>query len=1099
MPCSFVSLSAAGGLFLLLASPAWSQNKERPATVPVPSPSVAAPPVAAPAVAVDYSKEGLVYDKISTVLRYEADGTGEKTITAVLSVQSESAVHEAGLLTFDYASGNENLEVVYVRVRKPGGAVAETPATDRQDMPTEVTRAAPFYSDTRQMQIPVKSLSVGDKLEYQVKWVRQKATVPGEFWGAENFMTANVVLAETIEIGYPSSKYAMVVSPNFTPSIKEENARKIYRWTSSQLKPTSSTEKAAPPDADRLPSIYWTTYKDWEEIGDWFRSLASERAAVTPAIQAKATQLIAGKTTDDEKIEAIYNYVSTQVRYIGVAFGIGRYQPHSADAVLDNQYGDCKDKHTLLASLLKAAGYDAWPVLIGSSIKLHPEFPSPAQFDHVITLVNLHDRQIWLDSTPEITPYRLLFATLRDKQALVIPTAGKPQLMRTPADGPFPFVDTYTATAKLDDQGTLKGHIDFEMRGDSEAIFRSIFHASARNVWQQMAQSMSQSLGFAGNVSNLDVSLPERTTEPFHYAYDYDRKEYADWSNRRILPLMFPITIPSVDEDTPPVKPIELGSPHVESHHSEIELPAAYTATLPHSVKYTAPFATYEATYKLDGQKFITDRTLKVLQRAVAVEQAGELKKFGKNVSNDEDQYIQLTVVHQSATPGDANKPAAAKTPEVGMKIEGKEINVMNLPLIVKSPGVGGAPGTTPEASAEPRAVAAVPDGAVVEPAQDDPKAQELIDSAEKKLERRDLAGARADLHQAEQLSPHQRNLWAQYAYIDSQDNQLDRSLTELRNEIKYHPDNIWAYRAMASTQVRLRKNSDAEQTMRDLLKVAPNDSAAEVGLGELLLQDKKYDESSTLLETASKQASDNIKLSVDAGRAQLLAGKVDAGTTTLRAALSTSTDPWASNNAAFALADANLELPLAESSCRKALDTVEKDTSQVNLGNLTRDDLGQMQLMTATWDTMGWIYFREGKLPLAETYVSASWKASQRKEVGDHLRQIYEKEGRKSEAAGIASENLQGARTLTIPDTWKGGSADFYMLLAPDGVAEVQFVSGDERLRSALPILKKARFSRQVPTGSPARLLRRGILFCSKETHVCEFTLIPPEAVTLN
>ena len=53
------------------------------------------------------------------------------------------------------------------------------------------------------------------------------------------------------------------------------------------------------------------------------------------------------------------------MRYIGVAFGIGRYQPHSAETVLDNQYGDCKDKHTLLAAMLKAAGYEAWPALIG--------------------------------------------------------------------------------------------------------------------------------------------------------------------------------------------------------------------------------------------------------------------------------------------------------------------------------------------------------------------------------------------------------------------------------------------------------------------------------------------------------------------------------------------------------------------------------------------------------------------------------------------------------------------------------------------------------------------------------------------------------------
>ena len=74
---------------------------------------------------------------------------------------------------------------------------------------------------------------------------------------------------------------------------------------------------------------------------------------------------------------AIYSFVSTQYRYIGISFGIGRYQPHAADDVLSNNYGDCKDKHTLLASLLQASGITLYPALISSSWKLDPDIPSP--------------------------------------------------------------------------------------------------------------------------------------------------------------------------------------------------------------------------------------------------------------------------------------------------------------------------------------------------------------------------------------------------------------------------------------------------------------------------------------------------------------------------------------------------------------------------------------------------------------------------------------------------------------------------------------------------------------------------------------------------
>ena len=100
-------------------------------------------------------------------------------------------------------------------------------------------------------------------------------------------------------------------------------------------------------------------------MGAWYRGLEADRVVADADVKAKVAELIAGKTGDEEKARALYDYVATQVRYIGVAFGVGRYQPHPASEVLRNQYGDCKDKHTLLAAMLTAAGLHPEPVLIG--------------------------------------------------------------------------------------------------------------------------------------------------------------------------------------------------------------------------------------------------------------------------------------------------------------------------------------------------------------------------------------------------------------------------------------------------------------------------------------------------------------------------------------------------------------------------------------------------------------------------------------------------------------------------------------------------------------------------------------------------------------
>jgi len=1062
-------LAALFGLPCLLLAPALAQQK--PPKPPVTITVVGDTPKPAGALDPKYAREGIVYEKIATAVDYQADGTGDKTMQVAARVLSDSGVHQAGLLTFTYASGNEKLNIDYVRVRKPDGTVVVTPPDDAQDMPTEVTREAPLYSDLREIQIPVKSLSAGDEVEYKIHYIEQKPSAPNEFWGVAGFVTANVVLDESYELSFPKNKYVLVLSPLNKPLITDENGRLIYLWHSSQLNPTADKRQPAT-DPDALPAITYTTFHNWQEVGDWYAGLARDRAAVTPEIQAKANELIQGKTTDDEKIEAIYNYVSTQVRYIGVDFGIGRYQPHSAETVLENQYGDCKDKHTLLAALLKAVGYDAWPALIGTSIKLHPELPMPAQFDHVITVVSLPNRLIWLDSTPEVTPYRMLMSPIRGKEALVIPTTGKPELMRTPANGPFPFLDTYTATGKIDSDGTLTGHIALQMRGDNEDNFREIFHNIPRSQWQQAAQTLSERMGFAGTVSNLDVSLPERTTKPFNYAYDYTRKEYADWPNRRILPLTMAVSINDLGDDKP-TKPIQLGSPRVEDHQSVVELPPNYTAVLPSSVRYATDFATYQADYSLAGNKLTTVRKLTILKNQIPVTEADDYRKFTKHIEDDEEQYIQLVAAN-----------AAVK------------------------------PDTTPS----------------------NPEALELMQTAVANLTNHNYIDARANLDQAQQLNPRQPGLWSEYAYLEMMSNHLDLSIDDLRKEVQYHPESTMAWQQIARTQIRLKRLDDAAQTFRDELKALPGNTDAETELGSVLIMQKKYDEAATLYESAAKQLPDNRNVRVEEGRAELLAGKHDAGSANLHQALQGTNDPGVLNDAGYEMADFTVDLPTAESSTKRALDALDKETAQITLGNLSRDDLAHINLLTATWDTMGWVYFREGNLPLAESYALAAWNTTQASEVGDHLGQIYEKEGQMKKAADAytlalsavtltpdpsgtdairgrldklnargyfspenGGEELGKLRTIPIPKAPKiEGSADFFILLSADKVEDVQFIHGNDQLRPATDLIKKASFAGEFPSGSTARIVRRGILYCSGLTAECALTLILPQSVTL-
>jgi transglutaminase-like putative cysteine protease len=94
--------------------------------------------------------------------------------------------------------------------------------------------------------------------------------------------------------------------------------------------------------------------------------------------------------------------------------------------VLTNQYGDCKDKHTLLAVLLRANGFQPSAALIGAGVEMNDKVPAPRAFNHLITLAGVDGGPVWLDTTTEVAPYRVLLPVLRDKQVLVVPANSGP-------------------------------------------------------------------------------------------------------------------------------------------------------------------------------------------------------------------------------------------------------------------------------------------------------------------------------------------------------------------------------------------------------------------------------------------------------------------------------------------------------------------------------------------------------------------------------------------------------------------------------------------------------------------------------------------------
>ncbi|MGC2267387.1 MAG: DUF3857 domain-containing protein, partial [Candidatus Acidiferrales bacterium] len=151
------------------------------------SPVPSAKPPAANSNPPDYSKEPLVIESVFSTMKFENDGTYSYEVAQKTHIQSQAGVQALGVLQFSYAAATSSFDLGYVRVVKPDGRTVETPSENALDMPAEITRQAPFYSDLHQEQIAVKGLEIGDRLETRYRVTIKKPLDPGQFWEFYDF------------------------------------------------------------------------------------------------------------------------------------------------------------------------------------------------------------------------------------------------------------------------------------------------------------------------------------------------------------------------------------------------------------------------------------------------------------------------------------------------------------------------------------------------------------------------------------------------------------------------------------------------------------------------------------------------------------------------------------------------------------------------------------------------------------------------------------------------------------------------------------------------------------------------------------------------
>ncbi|HXA20289.1 MAG TPA: DUF3857 domain-containing protein [Thermoanaerobaculia bacterium] len=240
--------------------------------------------------------------------------------------------------------------------------------------------------------------------------------------------------------------------------------------------------------------------RSWNDIGRWYALLADPRCASSPQVSANVHALTAADALAVDRVRALGAFVQQQVRYVAVEIGIGGYQPHAAADVFSNRYGDCKDKVTLLRTMLREAAIESYYVLVNTTPGVvDAEFSTAGVFNHAIIAVRLppgaslngihsaaqHPRLgtlLFFDPTSALAPVGYLPQYLQESRGLLV-TADGGELVELPAAPPAANQLRRHATFRLDENGTLSGEVEEVRSGEIAADLRGLLRplkASAR-------------------------------------------------------------------------------------------------------------------------------------------------------------------------------------------------------------------------------------------------------------------------------------------------------------------------------------------------------------------------------------------------------------------------------------------------------------------------------------------------------------------------------------------------------------------------------------------------------------------------------------------
>jgi hypothetical protein len=363
---------------------------------------------------------------------------------------------------------------------------------------------------------------IGDVVDVEFRSDQREQSFFGDYFGTIEYLAdqvpllmARYVLITPVERTFYTHQRNFDVKPE---EGKTADGKWLLRtWTRLDA-PKVKSEASMPDPREIYPQVQVSTFRDWDAFATWWWNLIRDQHILTDEMRAKVRELVKDKTTQADKVRAIYDFVTGEITYQAWSFGVHGYKPYTATSIFEKREGDCKDKAILFNTLLQAIDVKGYPVLILADDTRSDEdltLPLVNHFNHCIAYVPDWDgsgKEMWLDGTAQYHSIHLPPQMDRGAKVVVVKPEGA-EVKTIPFGEPRDFGLDQTWDVTIDAQGDAVAKGEFTARGDLAVQVRNMFSVEGQRPLV-LQQFMVMAFGKAELVANdfddlKDLSKPD--------------------------------------------------------------------------------------------------------------------------------------------------------------------------------------------------------------------------------------------------------------------------------------------------------------------------------------------------------------------------------------------------------------------------------------------------------------------------------------------------------------------------------------------------------------------------------------------------------------